>query len=192
MSYKIKLLSKVESTEFRGSIYGQPLFVRLRKSKNPYSNSCYDYWSCREEFEYHFNKGTVSFYYYVTRSASIAEIIKVITQAEYRLKLKAKDRITFQKTSNSNLVKINLSAWWTASSLRRGILTAFIKSAAIHGASKFQESRYFRDKGTLKALEKFINGYTNLPRGQWQGGWVETFREDYWNDKQRHEHLKKD
>ncbi len=142
--------------------------------------------SCRETFSHHFSPTKQSFYFMMKSVEDADKIAKFFAQLENQLKLKPGQRLRFQKTTEKNVIGIYVSAWWRKNSLRRQLLTAFIRAALTKKDTfkqKLNSCKYFRSKVSKIALQKFLNGETALKNGfnemlHGGTGWAYYFRDE--------------
>lgn len=162
--YSINLLDNKTPLNVKISYYlgKMGVFISCEKLQDKFPN--YIQHNCREIFGRTFTKSTPFFFFAVREGKDISKITTFISIIEGLLKLKNNQRIVFETTNKNNIIKVNVSRWWRSNLLRRQILTAFIRASLLDDnlnyKEKLRKSNYFNGSTHIKAVSKFLKGYT--------------------------------
>lgn len=101
-------------------------------------------------------------------------IIRLIERVEDAIKLKAKDRLKFEPTSNKNVVLVVMSPFWRARHCR-SLLSALLRVGKYYNRnlnSALDEEWVL--SGTKDAVKRFMAGHTHFT-GKYFTGWYDEF-----------------
>ncbi len=156
--------------EFKKGIYNTKGFSTNNKT----------YYSCRDIFKGHFHKNNKNVYFRLNKSLhDFGNLVQFINKVEKRLKIK--EKTTFFETLDPRTAKIIVSSFWLDHWLKRSLFTLLIRCGT---KTKRNESiskgldRHWYAKSTKKAINKFLNGYTELGKSYLSGpqrGWKTCF-----------------
>ncbi|RDJ35289.1 MAG: hypothetical protein DWQ19_10770 [Crenarchaeota archaeon] len=139
-----------------------------------------DWQTCREGFHYYVSRNVDKFLLRYRRGATGRDIAAFIGRIER--KLQVSPRTQFQYTGRRRTIWVEPSSWWTSKGMRFSLFTILLRAAQYYKCS----DRNFKGalnsalyiKRTEKAVERFLQGYTNYTKksnGYSYNGWLATF-----------------
>lgn len=142
--------------------------------------------TCRDEFQNASTRCKSFLYWHGDGNKGRGRVIRFMKRVEDSIKLKATERLKFERTSNKNVMLVILSPFWRTRHCR-SLLTAFLRATRYyHNYRQFKPAMWqtiYLDT-TRYAVERFLAGHTHLRRRSFAGWQVEfEFEKDKVIDK---------
>ena len=120
-----------------------------------------DGWTyCREYF--HEGSHGIRQFLFVCKRGKARNIAAFMHEVEQRLKLRKTTK--FGPTQRHNVIWVEVSPWWTSTSMKRSLFTAFLRTGSSYALTKdnFEEALYSTryTAETRLAINRFLSGHT--------------------------------